>query len=85
MIQTVKCKECGGEYIGLDNISVDVIFTEHIYCDKCRNSHQSNQSFFFCSQTCFNNYIKKVVEGKAKMHWVIWDRLTGQTINPIDD
>lgn len=65
MMQILRCKECGGETIGLDETAVNVEFTKSHHCDKCYHSHEEITRYFFCSTQCFHCYIRKVVNGAA--------------------
>ena len=66
MIQIVKCDECGGESIAMDAVSVNVELHKSHFCDKCYNSKTESQRYFFCSEKCFQIYIRKVVDGEAE-------------------
>ena len=80
MMQIIKCTECGSGHIALESISVDVVFSCHIYCDKCNTTKPETRTFFFCSQDCFYKHMAKVMKGEASLVWKRYDQTNGQTI-----
>lgn len=83
MMQIVRCNECGGDHIGLKSVSVDVTLSMHHHCDTCYHGHDENQTYFFCSLACFLAYVNKVAQGKAEFKFKVYDRLTGQSTDPV--
>jgi hypothetical protein len=83
MMQIIHCDECGGTNIGLGSVSVNVELTEATHCSKCYQTKSNTTSYFFCSEKCFNRYIKKVYFGEAKFDFKRYDKLTGQRIEPL--
>ena len=68
-MQIIHCDECGGTGIGLDSVAVDVNLNKSHACDMCRNTKTDTTQYFFCSQKCFDRYIKKVYLGEAEFQW----------------
>jgi hypothetical protein len=58
MLQTIGCKNCGKQSLGLNSTWVDVTLTQTKWCEHCRNSKDFKQNYFFCSVECFNQYVK---------------------------
>ena len=82
-MQFVHCNECGGSGIGLESVSVDVVLSKHHHCDKCYHGHEEKQTYFFCSEKCFHAYLLKVAEGKVQLKFKLYDKLTGQSTEPL--
>ncbi len=61
MIQTIKCLYCRNSHIEFDKAYVNVNFKKHIKCcDKCNTTREESVDYwFFCSVSCFKNYIKE--------------------------
>jgi len=75
MMQIIHCDECGGSHIDLDAVSVNVELAKHHHCDTCCRSHDERQTYFFCSQKCFDRYIGKVSLGEAEFKFNRHDNL----------
>ena len=69
MMQIIHCDECGGSNIDLDAVSVNVELAKHHHCPMCYGSKDDKTLYFFCSQRCFERYIKKVYLGEAEFKW----------------
>lgn len=69
MMQIIHCDECGGSNIALDAISVNVELSKHTHCSMCYQNKENTTGYFFCSQICFDRYIKKVYLGEAVFKW----------------
>lgn len=80
MLQTIHCNQCGGSSIGLESVSVNVVLSKYHHCDKCHHGHDEKQTYFFCSELCFHNYLLRVVDGEAKLEFKIYDQVFGQSV-----
>ena len=69
MMQIVHCDHCGGSSIGLDTVFVDVNLKKSRWCEKCRKTDTETTLYFFCSLSCFIEYMKKVDAGDAKIEF----------------
>jgi hypothetical protein len=84
MMQIIHCLFCNGSHIPLDGVSVNVNFTRHNYCEKCRNSHDEVRNFFFCSPECLDKYIQReMLKGKPVFQWFEYDQVFGQCAEPL--
>ena len=83
MMQIVHCDECGGDEIGLHSVSVDVQLREHSHCPACYQSKTNTTSYFFCSERCFDRYIKKVYLGEKEFKFKRYDQTNGQSVDPV--
>jgi len=66
MMQLVHCDQCNGTTIGLDSVAVDVNLNKSNACEKCHRTGTQTTHYFFCSEKCFHEYLKKVAEGEAE-------------------
>lgn len=69
MIQHSYCDCCGGTDIELDSTSVKLNLDKISSCDKCYHTHVENTSYFFCSLSCFLDYMKDVSAGSKKIEF----------------
>ncbi len=69
MMQVIKCKYCGNSHIGfgLNQISVDVIFTKNKLCNECHKIESDKVSNFFCSVKCFRDFYEGFGFDSAKI------------------
>ena len=57
-MQVIKCKTCGGESIPFGQWSVNVKYTNTKQCCKsCNNTTTETKSDFFCSESCFTEWM----------------------------
>lgn len=59
MMQIIKCDNCNGESIGLNDVSVHVEMSKAHHCKHCYHTKTDTKTYFFCSDKCFKEYIKK--------------------------
>jgi hypothetical protein len=74
-MQIVHCKNCNESTIGFGTTSVNVTFKKHKQpCDKCNHTDTEEQNHFFCSDTCFFDYIKRISDGdyECNFNWKKW-------------
>lgn len=83
MMQIIHCDECGGSNIGLGSVAVNVELTEAAHCPMCYQTKANTTRYFFCSEKCFDRYIKKVYLGEAKFIFKRYDKVTGQSVEPL--
>ncbi len=83
MMQIIYCNECGGSNIDLESVSVNVVLSKQHHCDKCYHNHEEKQTYFFCSEKCFHTYLSRVAEGKAQLKFKLYDKLNGQSTDPV--
>ena len=68
MLQTIKCKNCGGE--SLNVINVNIILSRTEWCDHCHHNNEQKQYYHFCSLKCFHNYMNKVsIKELPQLEW----------------
>jgi hypothetical protein len=60
MIQVIGCTNCGDSHIELNSIYVDITFNKSSWCEHCGENKTQQQTYFFCSEKCFYNYISKI-------------------------
>lgn len=62
-MQIVRCEVCKKSSIGFGNTYVTVIRKKHIKCcEHCNNTRDETSSQFFCSEDCYNGYIRECIE-----------------------
>ena len=69
MMQIIRCTECGNENIPMGVVSVDVNLSKSTWCEHCYESKRETQHHFFCTVGCLVEYMKKVLDGQAKLEW----------------
>jgi hypothetical protein len=63
MIQTLYCDMCKRELF--KSTIIDIVISAKIlmsvtdYCDKCKQSHERNKEFHFCSPDCLVEFASK--------------------------
>lgn len=63
MLSFVTCRTCGNHNIAFGDTSVTVNYNKsERVCDKCNNIHTESHSDFFCSKSCFTEWMIKEVE-----------------------
>ena len=70
MMQIIYCKNCNASSFPVGNTTVTVEMNIDKFCIHCQSSNGIKKSFFFCCQTCFYDYMEKVL--KDKMHTDEW-------------
>jgi len=69
MLEIIRCKNCGNSSIPLGAITINVTLKKHTWCEHCKNSDTAEQHAFFCSNKCFHEYMKKVINKEAELKW----------------
>ena len=69
MMQIVKCETCGGDTIPLGGVSVDVTLNKSKFCEHCYETNTEKQHHFFCSLTCFHDFMLKIINGEVELKW----------------
>jgi hypothetical protein len=69
MMTIIKCKNCGKSDVPFGETSVDITLKQSKFCDHCYKTDTEKQSYFFCSEGCFLEYMKKVLDGTEVLTW----------------
>jgi YHS domain-containing protein len=59
MMRIMQCDNCDGEIVKLGDVSVTVEMSKSNQCKHCYQSKTETKTYFFCSEKCFKEYIKK--------------------------
>ena len=85
MMEIIRCEHCGNDTIPFGTVSVDLDLKMSEWCKCCYQSKTQTQHHFFCTIGCLVEYMKKVLDGEKELKFKIYDRLTGQNTDPIDE
>jgi hypothetical protein len=69
MVQIIKCETCDGDTIPLGGVSVELSLVKSDFCKHCYRTDTQKQHHFFCSLSCFHDFMLKVTNGETELEW----------------